>query len=118
MLSDKTYDFVKRLVQIILPAFSALYFGLAQIWGLPAAEEVVGTVALFTTFLGVCLGISTSAYRSSGQAYDGNLVVVVPDEGPKQFMLELNDDVSHLEDKESITFKVDPSYQSDVPPSE
>ena len=106
MLSDKTYDFVKRLVQIILPAFSALYFGLAQIWGLPAAEEVVGTIALLTTFLGVVLGISTSTYKSSGAAYDGRVLVTIPEDGPKQFMLELNGDPEELENRESITFKV------------
>ena len=111
MLSDRTYNFTKRLVQVILPALSALYFGLASIWGLPAAEQVVGTIAVITTFLGVTLGISSKAYEASGAAYDGNMIVTETASGGKNFMLELESDPAELEDKKAITFKVQPSGQ-------
>lgn len=57
-VSNKTYDAMKPVVGIYLPALSALYFVLANIWGLPAAEEVIGTIAAINTFLGAVLGIS------------------------------------------------------------
>ena len=34
-MSNKTYDVLKFLVQMALPAFGTLYFTLASIWGLP-----------------------------------------------------------------------------------
>lgn len=65
MLSNKTYDVLKWIAQIVLPALGALYFGLSRIWGLPYGEEIVGTLALIDTFLGAVLGISTVEYKKS-----------------------------------------------------
>lgn len=63
LFDDKTYDILKWVAQIFLPALGALYFGLAQIWGFPFGEEIVGTIAVIDTFFGVILGISTSNYN-------------------------------------------------------
>ena len=60
MMSDKVYDVLKWIAMILLPALGTLYFALAQIWGLPCAEQVVGTITAFDAFLGVLLGISSS----------------------------------------------------------
>jgi hypothetical protein len=106
MLDDKTYNIGKKLVQVILPAFSSLYFGLASIWGLPAAEQVVGTLAVLATFIGVVLGISTKHYEESGAAYDGQIVVSEVEGGSKVFSLELDGDPMELESKKDVTFKV------------
>ena len=62
-LSNKTYDIMKWIVTIVLPALSALYWGLSGIWNWPYAEQVVGTIAVVTTFLGALLGISTAQYK-------------------------------------------------------
>lgn len=62
-MKNRTYDILKWIAQILLPALGTLYFGLAAIWGLPYADKVVGTVTVADTFLGVCLGISTSQYN-------------------------------------------------------
>ena len=64
-MSSRTYDILKWVAQIALPAFGALYFGLAQIWGFPYGEEVVGTVAVVDTFLGALLGISSVQYNKA-----------------------------------------------------
>lgn len=61
-LSNKAYDILKWLAMIFIPAVSALYFGLSQIWGFPYGEEIVGTLALIDTFLGALLGISSANY--------------------------------------------------------
>ena len=63
LFDDKTYDILKWIAQIFLPALGALYFGLAQIWGFPRGEEIVGTIAVIDTFFGVILGISTNNYN-------------------------------------------------------
>lgn len=61
-LSNKVYDVLKYFAMILIPAVSALYFGLSQIWGFPYGEEIVGTLAVIDTFLGALLGISSNKY--------------------------------------------------------
>lgn len=61
-MDNKVYDVLKWIAQILLPAIGALYFALAQIWGLPYAEQIVGTITAVDAFLGVLLGISTNYY--------------------------------------------------------
>lgn len=63
MFSDRTYNALKWVAQIVLPALGAMYFGLSQIWGLPYGEEIVGTITVIDTFLGALLGISTAQYK-------------------------------------------------------
>ena len=58
-MSDKLYDVLKWIAQILLPAAATLYFALSQIWGLPYGEEIVGTITAFDAFLGALLGISS-----------------------------------------------------------
>lgn len=61
-MSNKVYDILKWIAQILLPATATLYFGIAQLWRLPYPEEVVGTITTFDAFLGCILGISTENY--------------------------------------------------------
>ena len=65
-MSDRLYTILKYCCQVFLPALGTLYFALAQIWNLPYAEQVVGTIAAVTTFIGVCLGISSYRYYNKG----------------------------------------------------
>lgn len=62
-MSNKLYDILKWIAQILLPALGTLYFALAGIWNLPFAEQIVGTITAIDTFLGVLLGISTMNYN-------------------------------------------------------
>lgn len=62
-MSNKTYDILKYIAQIVLPALGTLYFALSTIWGLPYGEQVVGTITAIDAFLGALLGISTAQYK-------------------------------------------------------
>ena len=62
-MSNKVFDILKYIAQIVLPAVATLYFALAQIWGLPYGEQVVGTITAIDAFLGALLGISTMQYN-------------------------------------------------------
>lgn len=62
-MSNKTYDILKYIALIVLPAIGTAYFGLAQIWGLPFGEEIVGTITVIDTLLGALLKISTDEYN-------------------------------------------------------
>lgn len=64
-MSNKTYDVLKFIAQILLPALGTLYFALSSIWGaniFPYAEQIVGTITALDAFLGAILGISSSTY--------------------------------------------------------
>lgn len=61
-MSNRTYDILKWIAQILLPAIGTLYFAIAQIWGLPYSEQIVGTIMALDAFLGAVLGVSTKAY--------------------------------------------------------
>ena len=62
-LSNTTYDILKWIATLLLPALGTLYFALASIWGFPYGEQIVGTITAIDTFLGVILGISTAQYN-------------------------------------------------------
>lgn len=66
-MSNRVYDVLKWIALIFIPAIGALYFGLAQIWGFPYGEEIVGTLTLIDTFLGALLGISTAQYNKGAE---------------------------------------------------
>jgi len=62
-MSNSTYDILKKISQVWLPAIGTLYFALARIWNLPFAEEIVGSLTAIDAFLGAILGISTAIYN-------------------------------------------------------
>lgn len=67
-MSNKTYDILKWIAQIALPAIAALYAALAGIWGLPHGEAIVGTISAIDVFMGALLGISSSNYKKQQNA--------------------------------------------------
>ena len=64
-MSNKVYDVLKYIAQIVLPALATLYFAMAQIWGLPYGEEIVGTITAVDAFLGALLRLTTIKYEKS-----------------------------------------------------
>lgn len=67
-MSNKTYDILKWVAQLLLPALGALYFALAGLWGFPYGEQIVGTITAVDAFLGAILGISTAQYNKQQEA--------------------------------------------------
>lgn len=62
-MSNRVFDALKFVAQVVLPALGTLYFALSSIWGLPYGEQVVGTITALDCFLGALLGISTYQYN-------------------------------------------------------
>ena len=105
MITGKLYNILKFLALVVLPAVGTLYFTLAAIWGLPAAEQVVGTIVALDTFLGVILQISSTSYNSS--TAQGTLNIHETHDG-KTFDLQLDGDPEYeLEGKDRVIFKVE-----------
>ena len=69
-MSNRTYDILKYIAQIVLPAIGTLYFALASIWGLPYGEQIVGTITAIDAFLGALLGISTMKYNKEEKNHE------------------------------------------------
>lgn len=64
-MSNRTYDILKWIAQLLLPALATLYAALATIWGFPYGEEIVGTISAIDVFLGAVLKISTDQYNKA-----------------------------------------------------
>lgn len=67
-MSNKVYDVLKWITLVALPAITALWLTLANIWGFPYAEAIGATIAAITTFLGALLGVSSLQYKRSLEA--------------------------------------------------
>lgn len=109
-ITGKMYDVLKFVAQVGLPALGTLYFTLAGLWGLPAAEQVVATIVAIDTFLGVILQISSASFNTA----KGTLAVHETREG-KTFNLELDGDPEYeLEGADQAVFKVEKSGNPDL----
>ena len=66
-IKNKTYDILKALATIVLPAIAALYITLASIWGFGLAHEVNATIEAVICFINALLGLflnqSSKAYH-------------------------------------------------------
>ena len=104
IMTNNQYDFLKRLVQVILPGLGTLYFALSGIWGFPYGEAVVGTLSAVAVFLGASLGISTNRYQG-----DGTIHIDPNERGGSNYNLVLEQDIEDVVKKGQVTFKVDAS---------
>ena len=62
-MSNKTYNVLKWIALVVLPAIATLYLALSGIWGFPYGEEIVGTITAVDAFLGAILGITSAQYQ-------------------------------------------------------
>lgn len=60
-ISSKLYDILKILCPV-LGALSALYVALADVWMLPFATQISGTIGAIIAFLGSIMQISSKNY--------------------------------------------------------
>lgn len=61
-MKNETYDFLKRVALVILPALATLVITIFQIWNIPYGEQIGATITAIDTALGVILGISSRNY--------------------------------------------------------
>jgi imidazoleglycerol phosphate synthase glutamine amidotransferase subunit HisH len=108
LLGDASYTAVKHTAALVLPAAGTLYFALAQIWRLPNAEEVMGTIAALNTFLGIVLGISVKSYNSSDTKYVGDVMFepVDGDETTKRMVAHLNTHPQVISSRSEALFRI------------
>ena len=61
-LTNKTYDRIKFLEQIVAPALIVLIAGLGDLYGFNT-QNIIGLITLLVTFTGSVLGISNLQYK-------------------------------------------------------
>lgn len=105
-MSNKTYDFFKWVVRYFLPGLGTLYFTIAKIWGLPAAEEVVGTIVAVTLAISTWIGLSNAQYKMNPSNYDGTMVVDNR-EGDRERWTFIAEDLDEMKGKKVAKFRVE-----------
>ena len=67
-LSNKVYDVLKWIAQILIPAIITLYGTIASVIGIPYTDIVITIMGAVDVFLGTLLGISTARYNDEMEA--------------------------------------------------
>ena len=111
-ITNKSYDVIKWIVVIVIPAVITLYSTLGGIWDFPLVQEITASLAAIDVFLGVIMKISSVSYNKE---YDGVLHVdTVNDETTDKYLFEV-DDLDQLANKDRITLKIDAVSEADSP---
>ena len=111
-ITNKSYDIIKWIVVIVIPAVITLYSTLGGIWDFPLVQEITASLAAVDVFLGVIMKISSASYNKE---YDGVLHVdTVNDEATDKYLFEV-DDLDQLANKDKITLKIDAVSEVDSP---
>lgn len=108
VFSTGTYEALRVLVQILLPGVATLYTALSAVWNWGHTDQVLGTLAALTVFLGLILGVARRSYNKSDAQYDGVIHVTETDDGVKKAALVLKnyENPSDVVNQKSVTFKV------------
>lgn len=61
--NSKVYDVLKWIASVGLPALTAFWLALGQIWELPYTNQIGATLAAITAFACALLGISSIKYK-------------------------------------------------------
>ena len=69
-MSNKTYDILKFIAQVVLPAVTTFYGVLGATLNIPYTQEVITIAVAFDTMLGTILGISSKKYYESEDEND------------------------------------------------
>jgi len=63
-LENRTYDILKYVALIALPALQVFWLTIGKIWDISYTVEIGATIGAVALLLGTLLGVSTSNYRT------------------------------------------------------
>ena len=98
-MNNKTYDILKRVALIVIPALATFVNAVGIVWGVPYTTEATATITALGVLLGTVLGVSSSNYKPETH---GNLVVTKHDDVYADFAAE----PANLKDGDTIVLKV------------
>lgn len=98
-MNNQTYDILKRIALIIIPALATFVSAAGVVWGIPYTNEITATITAFGVFLGAALGVSSKNYEPETH---GNLVVT----GSNDVYADFAHEPEKLKDGDTIVLKV------------
>lgn len=100
-LSNETYDNLKWMAQIGIPAFATFVGTVCTIFSLPHGTEIVSLIIAIDTFLGALLKSSSDEYQG-----DGQLIVDTSDPLKDIYSIAIDDYPERLAEKDTVVLKV------------
>lgn len=70
IFKNKTYDILKLIAQIVLPAVATLWVAISTIWNLPLADQIEQTITAIIVFLDMLLGLTLA--KASADYHKGD----------------------------------------------
>ena len=70
-MSNKLYDALRFIADLLLPALGTLYAALGEIWGFPYKEQIVGTVLAVVAFMDAVLKVAKNKYEKAQRTLNG-----------------------------------------------
>lgn len=67
-MKNKTYDVLKKIALVVLPALATLVITIFEIWNIPYGEQIGATITAIDTTLGIILGVSTYNYNKNKES--------------------------------------------------
>lgn len=64
IMRNSTYDKLKFVAQILLPAVATLWVAISTIWNLPLTDQIEGTITAVIVFLDTLLGLTLAKASS------------------------------------------------------
>ena len=104
-LKNSTYNALKFVALVVLPAAGTAYFAIAGLWHLPDADQVVGTITAIDTFLGAMLHVSAKSYSPP---VNGNFTVDLSNPDKEVYGLEMTTPIPDLKHLDHVLLKVVP----------
>lgn len=92
--SNKTYDTLKYVALIALPALQVFWLTIGKIWGISYTVEIGATIGAVALLLGTLLGVSTGNYRAEKEQDNFN-----DDEFLDMIEVEENEDTEDLSEE-------------------
>lgn len=84
VLSDKTYNVLKWVGLIVLPAIATLVKAVFPVWGLPYADAIATTCTALGVFVGTLIGVSQANMKPELDADEEAVVDFVEEENQKE----------------------------------
>lgn len=107
-ISSSTYDKLKFVALIVLPALAAFYLGFGNLWEFPETEKVATSIMLVDGLLGALLQIDNARFKKDPQRLDGYLgsTGVDPDTGIPDLQLVVTTDPRELVKSKNAILKI------------
>lgn len=105
-LKNGTYNALKFIALVVLPAAATAYAAIAGMWHLPDTEQVIGTISAVDTFLGAMLHVSTKSYSP---ATNGALKVDLSDPTKETYTLDVTTPIEDIKKLSHLVLAVEPA---------